>query len=171
MRPAPRPEFATTNAGWLRQLSRGVALVVIVALMGLLFSAATTVLAEGERLALDMAEENLEDLVWLEGKRVVAEEGVDGLRQRVGTDPRTWAQDRIAAARPGDDLAGPLPDWADERWSFDAARGELVYTAAWLEDGDRRWRVALQFDGAGSSTPGLARDLLLVRIDGPDSPP
>ena len=164
-RPEPRPDFATTRAGWLRQVSRALALVIVVALMAMLFRGATAVLAEGERLALDMAEQNLQNLVWLEGKRALAEEGVDGLRRRAGSDPRTWAQDRIARARPGDDLAGPPPGWADERWHFDAASGEIVYTATWLADGDRRWRVELQIDGAGSPTPGLARDLLLVRTD------
>ena len=123
MTPESRPDFATSRAGWARHTSRAVGLVIIVALMGLLFRSATAVLAEGERLALDMAEQNLRDLVWLEGKRVLAEEGAAGLERRAGSDPRAWAQDRLAARPAGDDLAGPLPAWAEERWRFDAARG------------------------------------------------
>ncbi len=163
MRPSPRPELATTHAGWLRQVSRALSLLIIVVLVTLLFRAGRDILAEGERMALDLAEKNLENLVWLEGKRVVGEEGVDGLRRRAGSDPRTWAQDRLASVRPDEQPAGPLPAWADDRWSFDAARGELVYRVTWLDGGDRRWRVELLVDGAGSPTPGLARDLLLVR--------
>ena len=170
LRREDRPALATTNAGWLRQVSRALALVIVVILLALLFRAGRSVLAEGERMALDLAEEHLEDLVWLEGKRALAVEGVEGLRRRAGTDPRAWAQDRLASARPDDVPAGALPDWADERWSFDAARGELVYRAAWIEDGDRRWRVDLQVDGADSPTPGLARDLLLVEVGGPPPP-
>lgn len=170
MTPESRPDFATSRAGWARHTSRAVGLVIIVALMGLLFRSATAVLAEGERLALDMAEQNLRDLVWLEGKRVLAEEGAAGLERRAGSDPRAWAQDRLAARPAGDDLAGPLPAWAEERWRFDAARGELVYAATWIEDGDRRWRVVLQRDSAGTPTDRVARDLLLVRVDGPAPP-
>lgn len=170
LRTDERPVYATTAAGWLRQLSRAMALLVIVLLVALLFRAGRAALAEGEQMALDMAEQNLEDLVWLEAKRALAEEGVDGLRRRAGGDPRRWAQDRIATLRPGDLPAGPLPEWAAERWSFDAARGELVYRPAWLEGGERRWRVDLQQDDANSPTPGLARDLLLVRVEAPDAP-
>jgi hypothetical protein len=168
---AERPAFATSGAVWMRQVSRAISLVIVVALMALLFGAAKSVLSEGERLALDMAEQNLEDLVWLEGRRALAEEGVRGLQRRAGSDPRTWALDRLTRLPAGDALADPLPQWADDRWQFDAARGELVYAATWIEGGDRRWRVALQVDGAGTPTPGMARDLLLLRVDGRASPP
>ena len=171
MKPSDRPALATTNAGWLRQVSRALSLLIIVVLATLLFRAGRDILGEGERMALDLAEQNLENLVWLEGKRVVAEEGVAGLQRRAGSDPRAWAQDRVAALRPEDVPGGPLPSWADERWSFDAARGELVYRVTWLEGGDRRWRVELLLDGAGSPTPGLARDLLLVRANDTASQP
>lgn len=156
--------FATTDAGWLKLLSRALGLLIVVVLIGLLFQAGRSVLAEGERLALGLAEEHLEDLVWLEGKRALAEEGVDGLRRRAGSDPRTWAQDRLLAVRPSDAPAGPLPEWADDRWTFDAARGELVYRALWLPEGDHRWRIRLLVDGVDSPTPGLARDLRLERV-------
>ena len=165
MRPADRPELATTNAGWLRHVTRAVGLLIVVVLAALLFRAGRDILAEGERMALDLAEQNLENLVWLEGKRVLAEEGAEGLVRRAGSDPRAWAQDRMAALRPEEMPGGPLPSWAEERWTFDAARGELVYRVAWLDGGDRRWRVVLVRDGAGSPTPDLARDLLLVRVD------
>lgn len=171
MKPAEWPTLATTNAGWLRHVNRAVSLLIIVVLVTLLFRAGRDILAEGERMALDLAEQNLKNLVWLEGKRVVAEEGVEGLRRRAGSDPRSWAQDRLAGLRPDEMPAGPLPQWADERWTFDAARGELVYRVTWLEGGDRRWRVALLQDDAGSSTPGLARDLLLVRVGEPTPSP
>jgi hypothetical protein len=163
VRPSERPALATTNAGWLRHVSRALSLLIIAVLVVLLFRAGRDILAEGERMALDLAEQNLENLVWLEGKRVVAEEGVAGLQRRVGSDPRTWAQDRVGALRPDEQPGGLLPAWADDRWAFDATRGELVYRVTWLEGGDRRWRVELVVDGAGSPTPGLARDLLLVR--------
>ncbi len=166
MKPARQPELATTNAGWLRQVNRAVSLLIVVVLATLLFRAGRDVLAEGERLALGLAEQNLENLVWLEGKRVVAEEGIAGLERRAGSDPRRWAQDRLAALPAGEIPGGPLPSWADERWSFDAARGELVYRVTWLEGGDRRWRVELVLDRVESSTPGLARDLLLVPVSG-----
>jgi hypothetical protein len=45
-----------------------------------------------------------------------------------------------------------------------------VYRVTWLEGGDRRWRVEVYRDDAGSTTPGLARDLLLVRT-APSGPP
>ena len=162
-----RPHYATTDAGWLRQLSRVLVLLMLVALAAVLFRAGRDVLSEGERMALQMAEQNLENLVWLEAKRAVNEEGVDGLRRRAGQDPRVWARDRLStlpmAERPG----GALPAWAEERWSFDASRGELVYRPAWLDGGERRWRVELAVDGVDSPTPGLARDLLLVRVSDP----
>lgn len=162
-----RPHYATTDAGWLRQLSRAAALVIVVLLVGLLFRAGRSVLEEGERLALGMAEEHLEDLVWLEAKRAMSEEGVEGLRRRAGQDPRGWARDRLASAYAEDRPAGPLPDWADERWSFDADAGELVYRVTWLEGGDWRWRVELLADGPETPEPGLARDLVLVRVSPP----
>jgi len=165
------PAFATTSAGWLRHVNRAVSLLIIVVLLTLLFRAGRDILAEGERMALDLAEQNLKNLVWLEGKRVVAEEGVDGLRRRAGSDPRTWAQDRLADLRPDERPGGPLPSWAGERWTFDPARGELVYRVTWLDGGDRRWRVALVQDSAESPTPGLARDLLLVRVGDATPPP
>ena len=138
MKPAEWPALATTNAGWLRHVNRAVSLLIVVVLLTLLFRAGRDILAEGERMALDLAEQNLENLVWLEGKRVAAEEGVGGLERRAGSDPRAWAQ------------------------------GEVVYRVAWLAGGDRRWRVAVYRDDAGTSTPGLARDLLLVRVAPPD---
>lgn len=166
-RPVDHPAFATTGAGWLKQVSRALALLIVVVLMALLFRAGRDVLAEGERLALGLAEQHLQNLVWLEGKRALVEEGPEGLRRRAGQDPRAWARDRIVAARVEDAPAGPLPAWASDRWRFDAARGELVYDAAWLAGGDRRWRVELLVDGDDSSTPGLARDLLLVEVEAP----
>lgn len=159
-----RPHYASTDAGWLRQLSRVLVLVMVVALAAVLFRAGRDVLAEGERMALQMAEQNLENLVWLEAKRAVNEEGVEGLRRRAGQDPRLWARDRLAALPIAERPGGPLPEWAEDRWSFDAARGELVYQPTWLDGGERRWRVILVADGADSPTPGLARDLLLVRV-------
>lgn len=171
MKPAERPAPATSNAGWLRHVNRAVSLLIVVVLVTLLFRAGRDILAEGERMALDLAEQNLENLVWLEGKRVVAEEGVAGLEQRAGSDPRTWAQDRVAALRPEERPGGPLPSWADDRWTFDPVRGELVYRVTWLDGGDRRWRVEVFRDGADSSTPGLARDLLLVRVGEVPPPP
>ena len=164
LRPEERPRSASTAAGWLRQLSRAMALLIIVVLVALLFRAGREALAEGEQMALDMAEQNLEDLVWLEARRALAEEGVEGLRRRAGQDPRLWARDRLAALPIAERPAGPLPEWAEERWSFNAARGELVYQPTWLDGGERRWRVVLVEDGADSPTPGLARDLLLVRV-------
>ncbi len=164
MKRAEWPALATTNAGWLRHVNRAVSLLIVVVLLTPLFRAGRDILAEGERMALDLAEQNLENLVWLEAKRVVAEEGMGGLERRAGSDPRGWAQDRLAAVPLADRPTGPLPAWADERWRFDPARGELVYRVTWLEGGDRRWRVAVYRDDAGSSTPGLARDLLLVRV-------
>ncbi len=169
MRPRTRPRtevsrFATTDAGWLKLVSRALALLIVVVLIVLLFMAGRSVLAEGERLALGLAEKHLENLVWLEGKRALAEGGVDGLRSRAGSDPRTWAQDRLLAVRPSDAPAGPMPEWAGGRWTFDAIRGELVYRALWLPEGDHRWRVHLLVDGVDSPTPGLARDLLLERV-------
>lgn len=158
-----RPHYATTNAGWLRLLVRVMGLVIMVALSVFLLGAGRSALAEGERLALELAEQNLRNLVWLEGKRVAGEEGVEGLQRRAGGDPRAWAKDRIAAGRPGDAPAGALPAWADDRWRFDPVRGELVYTPTWMPGGPIRWKVVLQVDGVDSSTPGLARDLLLVR--------
>ena len=169
LRPEDRPRSASTAAGWLRQLSRAMALLIIVVLVALLFRAGREALAEGEQMALDMAEQNLEDLVWLEARRALAEEGVEGLRRRAGGDPRTWAQDRIGTLRPDDLPTGPLPEWAGERWYFDARRGELVYRPVWMSGGERRWRVELQQDGVDSPTPGLARDLLVVRIRPPDA--
>lgn len=163
MRPAERLALATTHAGWLRHVTRAVSLLIIVVLATLLFRAGRDILAEGERMALDLAEQNLENLVWLEGKRVLAEEGLDGLVRRAGSDPRAWAQDRMAGLHPEETPGGPLPSWADERWTFDTARGELVYRVTWLDGGDRRWRVELVRDDVGSPTPGLARDLVLVR--------
>ena len=163
-----RPHYATTDAGWLRQLSRVLVLLMVVMLVAVLFRAGRDVLAEGERMALQMAEQNLENLVWLEAKRVVNEEGVEVLRRRAVQDPRVWARDRLSslpmAERPGD----ALPAWAEDRWSFDDTRGELVYRPSWIEGGERRWRVELIEDGADSLTPGLARDLLLVRVS-PDA--
>lgn len=168
MKPGPESQaLATTNAGWLRQVNRAVSLLVVVVLATLLFRAGRDILVEGERMALELAEQNLENLVWLEGKRVVAEEGVAGLQRRAGSDPRTWAQDRMASLGPDAVPGGPLPSWAEDRWRFDAARGELVYRVTWLDGGDRRWRVEVLRDGDESSTPGLARDLLLVPVDGP----
>lgn len=168
MKPAEWPALATTNAGWLRHVNRAVSLLIVVVLLTLLFRAGRDILAEGERMALDLAEQNLENLVWLEGKRVAAEEGVGGLERRAGSDPRAWAQDRLASIPMAERPGGPLPEWADERWSFDTGRGELVYRVAWLDGGDRRWRVEVYRDDAGTSTPGLARDLLLVRVAPPD---
>ena len=162
--PEERPALATTHAGWVRQVTRAVSLLIVVVLATLLFRAGRDILAEGERMALDLAEQNLENLVWLEGKRVLAEEGRDGLAARAGSDPRAWAQDRMAALRPEEIPGGALPSWADERWAFDAAKGELVYRVTWLDGGDRRWRVELVRDGADSPTPGLVRDLQLVRV-------
>ena len=170
MKRAEWPALATTNAGWLRHVNRAVSLLIVVVLLTLLFRAGRDILAEGERMALDLAEQNLENLVWLEGKRVVAEEGMGGLERRAGSDPRGWAQDRLSAIPLADRPGGPLPEWADDRWSFDGARGELVYRVTWLEGGDRRWRVEVYRDDAGSTTPGLARDLLLVRT-APSGPP
>lgn len=170
MKSSEWPALATTNAGWLRHVNRAVSLLIMVVLTTLLFRAGRDLLAEGERMALDLAEQNLENLVWLEGKRVVAEEGVAGLARRAGSDPRTWAQDRVASLRPEAVPGGPLPAWAEDRWAFDAARGELIYRVTWLDGGDRRWRVELLRDGGDSSTPGLARDLLLVRVGGPLPP-
>ncbi|GAB3735662.1 hypothetical protein GCM10028794_15390 [Silanimonas algicola] len=167
MTPSRQPALATTNAGWLRQVNRAVTLLIVVVLSTLLFRAGRDVLAEGERMALGLAEQNLENLVWLEGKRVVVEEGVAGLERRAGSDPRRWAQDRLSALPAEAVPGGALPSWAEERWTFDAARGELVYRVTWLEGGDRRWRVELLRDGVDSSTPGLARDLLLVPVPGP----
>lgn len=169
LRPEDRPRSATTGAGWLRQLSRALALLIVVVLVAVLFRAGREVLAEGEQMALGMAEQNLEDLVWLEAQRALAEEGIEGLHRRAGGDPRRWAQDRLATARPGDLPAGPLPEWAGERWRFDGQRGELVYEPVWMAGGERRWRVELQQDGVDSMTPGLARDLLLVRRDPPEA--
>lgn len=170
MKRAEWPALATTNAGWLRHVNRAVSLLIVAVLLTLLFRAGRDILAEGERMALDLAEQNLENLVWLEGKRVVAEEGMGGLERRAGSDPRGWAQDRLSAIPLAERPGGPLPEWADDRWSFDGARGELVYRVTWLEGGDRRWRVEVYRDDAGSTTPGLARDLLLVRT-APSGPP
>ncbi|HAI60210.1 MAG TPA: hypothetical protein DCM32_10095 [Xanthomonadaceae bacterium] len=160
--------YATTDAGWLRQVSRALALLIVVALVVLLLRIGRDVLAEGERMALRMAEQNLENLVWLEGKRALVEEGAAGLHRRAGGDPRAWAQDRLATVPAADLPTGKLPAWAEQNWSFDAASGELRYTPAWLPGGVRRWRVELVRDGVESPSPGLARDLLLVRIDRED---
>lgn len=171
MNRSEQPALATTGAGWLRHVSRGLSLLIVVLLVTLLFRAGRDVLAEGERMALDLAEQNLENLVWLEGKRVAAEEGVAGLERRARSDPRAWAQDRVAAVRPEEMPGGPLPSWANERWTFDGARGELVYRVTWLDGSERRWRVDVLRDGDDTSTPGLARDLVLVAIEPPEAPP
>lgn len=171
MKPAERPGLASTNAGWLRQVSRALSLLIVVVLLALLFRGGRAVLAEGERMALGMAEKHLENLVWLEAKRAIGEEGIESLRRRAGQDPRAWARDRIALARPGDAPAGPLPDWADERWSFDPRSGELRYSTTWIEGGEVRWRVMLVEEGADGPTPGQPRDLVLVRVAGTVSRP
>jgi hypothetical protein len=56
------PALATTNAGWLRHVNRAVSLLIVVVLLTLLFRAGRDILAEGERMALDLAEQNLENL-------------------------------------------------------------------------------------------------------------
>jgi len=166
-----RPAHATTAAGWSRQVSRALTLLLIAVLLALLLRAGQNILGESERIALDLAERNLRNLVWLEARRVTAEEGVAGLRLRAGQDPRPWAEQRIGTRHPVGPPAGPLSEWAEQRWSFDADRGELVYHPAWMRGGERRWRVELREDGVDSPTPGLARDLFLVRRDRPRANP
>lgn len=167
MRPSDRPGLATTHAGWLRQINRAASLLIVIVLLALLFRAGREALAEGERMALGLAEQHLQNLVWLEAKRVIAEEGITGLQRRVGQDPRVWARGGIAVELPETVRQAGLPGWAEERWSFDAIRGELHYQATWIEDGDARWRVELVKDGLDSPSPGLARDLRLVRLPAP----
>jgi len=160
---APRPVLATTGAGWSRRLRHAAALLVLALLAAVLLRAGHAVLAEGEALALDMAERHLRNLVWLEGQRTLAREGAAGLAARVGRDPRAWAEPWPAELGPG--RTGPSAAPAmDARWHFDAARGELVYTPAWLPEPERRWRVVLPSDGDGSPAPSLAQGLLLERV-------
>jgi hypothetical protein len=157
------PMRASTDTGWVRLLSRALGLLVVALLMLVLQRAGRELLAEGERLGLGLAEENLRNLVWLEGRRVLAEEGVAGLERRAGGDPRAWARARLAAARPGD-VPAVEPLWAESRWRFDAARGELVYHSRWLDEGDHRWRVELRDDRGKPAAPGQGRDLQLVAV-------
>lgn len=156
--PAARAR-ASLDARRIRHLSRVLALLLVALLAALLLRAGRDVLAEGERMALQMAEQHLENLVWLEGQRALAEEGPAGLQRRAGTDPRRWPQDRLSAPP-----AGGVPTWVDARWTYDDASGELRYHPAWLPGGVWRWRVEARREGVDSPSPGLARDLLLVRI-------
>lgn len=159
----PHPMLATTGAGWSRRLSHAVVLLVLALLAAVLLRAGHAVLAEGEALALDMAERHLRNLVWLEGQRTLAREGVAGLAARVGQDPRAWAEPWPAELVPPPMGRAAAPAMAS-RWRFDTARGELVYTPAWLPEPERRWRVVLPSNGDGSPTPYLAPGLLLERV-------
>lgn len=162
------PRFATTDARWLRLLVRVLVLMIISALVVVLLRGARDGLAEGERMALDMAERNLKNVVWLEAQRTIANEGVAALESRAGKDPRAWM--RPLNANEGGAPTEAMAEFVEARWSFDEKRGELVYRADWLPAGDRRWRVELVRDGDGKPPLGLARDLLLVRV-GPSSAP
>lgn len=162
---AAAPERHLADARWLAKVARSGTLVVVVALLGVLVRAGVDVVVESERTALDLAETNLRHLVWLEARRVLAREGLAGLHRLEGQDPRQWGE---AGGSPVAPVAAPFDAGAvgagmRERWRFDASRRELVYHAAWLPGGERRWRVQLVVDGADSPTPGLVRDVELVR--------
>ncbi|GIX39283.1 MAG: hypothetical protein KatS3mg128_0332 [Silanimonas sp.] len=160
---ASRPVLATTGAGWSRRLAHAAALLVLALLAAVLLRAGHAVLAEGEALALDMAERHLRNLVWLEGQRVLAREGVAGLAARVGQDPRAWTEPWPAEL--GQDRSNRAAAPAmDTRWQFDAARGELVYTPAWLPEPERRWRVVLSLAADERLTPAQAQGLRLERV-------
>lgn len=163
------PRFAIADARWLRLLVRVLVLIMVFAFVAVLLRGARDGLAEGERMALSLAERNLINVVWLEAQRTIANEGVAGLELRAGKDPRQWMQP--IKPRQGPQQPGGMAAFVEARWSFDSARGELVYTADWLPAGDRRWRVEVLRDGDGKSPHGLARDLHLLRVDSGKTPP
>lgn len=162
--PGAAAERRLPHSRWWGKAAWSGTLVVVVALIGMFGRAGVDVANESERTALELAETNLRNLVWLEAQRVLAGEGPKGLRALEGQDPRQWG------ASGGSPVAPGLPPYdaeavaagLRERWRFDRARGELVYRAEWLPGGERRWRVELVLDAADSPTPGLARDLRLV---------
>lgn len=157
------PRDARRNLGWQRLFARMAALLLILLLVGVLVRSALGVIARAETVGLELAEQNLRNLVWLKAQRTVAAEGMAGLPALAGQDPRPWG-DAGDAAGPGG--ATTLQTEMDRRWSFDSASGELVYRSSWLEEGERRWRVVLIGEGAGGPTPGLARGLLLQQTRG-----
>lgn len=161
-----QPGLAGRAAGWLRQISRVLSLLLIAVMLGLLLQSGLRVIAESEALALDLAEQNLRNLVWLQAQRTLAREGSAGLRPLAGQDPRQWAAAHGSPAGPGPRPHDPqaLATGLRERWFFDPARGELVYRSRWIEGGERRWTVVLVVDPADSPTPGLPRDLRLQRV-------
>ncbi|MBS3896306.1 hypothetical protein [Silanimonas sp.] len=153
------------DARWLGTVARVATLLLVVTLLGLLVRAGIDIIVESERTALDLAETNLRNLVWLEAQRTLAREGPAGLPPLAGQDPRQWAEPGGSPAGPGAAPHDPEAVAAGlrERWHFDERRGELVYRSGWLPGGERRWRVELMFDGADSPTPGLPRNLRLVQ--------
>lgn len=150
---------------WLGMVARVATLLLVVILLGFLARAGIDIIVESERTALELAETNLRNLVWLEAQRVLAREGPAGLPPLAGQDPRQWAAPGGSPAGPGAAPHDPEAVAAGlrERWHFDEGRGELVYRSGWLPGGERRWRVELMFDGADSPTPGLPRNLRLVQ--------
>jgi hypothetical protein len=168
-----RPSLATTGAGWTRRTSRALVLLIVAILLALLLRAGRDAMAEAEGIALDMTEKHLRNLVWLEGERTLASEGVQGLGARVGQDPRQWAHVGASELRAEGDGRPEEGAARGERWHFDAARGELVYRVAWLPERERRWRVVLQASNGGgaASASASARGLRLERVPAPDTPP
>jgi len=154
---------ARRDLGWQRLFARMAALLLILLLVGVLVRSALDVIARAETVSLELAEQNLRNLVWLKAQRTVAAQGVAGLPALAGQDPRPWA-DVFGVAGSGG--ATTLQTEMDRRWSFDSTSGELAYRSSWLEEGERRWRVELIVEGAEGPTPGLARGLQLQQTRG-----
>ena len=154
---------ARRDLGWQRLFARMAALLLILLLVGVLVRSALNVIARAETVSLELAEQNLRNLVWLKAQRTVAAQGVVGLPALAGQDPRPWA-DAVGVA--GFGAATTLQTEMDRRWTFDSASGELVYRSSWLEEGERRWRVVIVAEGADGPTSRLARGVQLQQTRG-----
>ena len=99
--PGAAAERRLPHSRWWGKAAWSGTLVVVVALIGMFGRAGVDVANESERTALELAETNLRNLVWLEAQRVLAREGPKGLRALEGQDPRQWGGVGRFAGRAG----------------------------------------------------------------------
>jgi hypothetical protein len=131
-----RPRLATTEARSLRWFSRALTALIVLALLGLWAQATRRIVEDGQRLALQLAERHLRNVVWLEGQRVLREEGGGALERRVGADPRDWLGPAVDAD--GRAIPDPLRGAA---WGYSPASRQLCHRAVWHAAGRRCWQV------------------------------